>query len=295
VDIINQSKAKKMNAAQRSLKKMTIILVIVGFISAVVYFLTRPEPDPCFDGVKNGYEEGIDCGGLCDRACAIPDRPAGVEAIKINWVKLVPDGNNTYDFVANLSNANKDWGAESVDYVFTYYDAGGKELGTKQGTASISPRGDNEKNSVKYIIENDVNSSARIDKVALTLSNYRWQQIADAQELFYRNEFSVDVVNRNFAVDDQTKIYMGTGTTKNSSKYDFVNVYIAMVVYGRNGDVLAVARTNQKTVGAGHGWGFAVPFPNLTVEGSEIDHVDFKAETDVFNKKNFLRGYRAEE
>ena len=47
-----------------------------------IYFVFFAQPATCFDGVMNGSETGIDCGGGCVRVCA-----ADVAAPRVVWAK----------------------------------------------------------------------------------------------------------------------------------------------------------------------------------------------------------------
>ena len=167
-----------MNSAQRAFKKLTIILIALSILGAIGYILFRPKTPQCFNGVLDVGENGVDCGGFCAKVCPFPNKPDDVKDIQINWTQFVQDGRNNYDFVASISNQNTSWGVASVDYVFTYYDERGEELGTKKGATSITPRGDHSDASLKYLIENDVVSNIAIDRVDLDLSNLKWQGLA---------------------------------------------------------------------------------------------------------------------
>jgi hypothetical protein len=57
--------------------------------------------------------------------------------------------------------------------------------------------------------------------------------------------------------------------------------------------VVAVGQTEQLTMKSGDGWGFLIAFPNLKGKLSDVTKIDIRAETDVFDKNNFMRDYRA--
>ena len=42
------------------------VLAVVLFVGLVVFY----EAPTCFDGKRNGTEEGVDCGGSCDLICS---------------------------------------------------------------------------------------------------------------------------------------------------------------------------------------------------------------------------------
>lgn len=284
-----------MNSAQRAFKKMTILLVVFSFIAAIAYVLFKPKTPACFNGVLDVGEEQIDCGGFCAKACPIPDKPDYVKDIKINWTQFVEDGRNNYDFVTSLSNENTSWGVRSVNYTFTYFDEGGNELGKKEGTISIMPRGDMSDNSLKYLIEEDVASNAVISRVDFKLSDFDWEEVVDKDDVANLNENVIEILDKNFEMNTNKKVYIASGKTKNTSVYDFVKVDINAVLFGPEGQLVAAGKTDQLTMIAGDGWGFEVSFPNLKGRLSEVAKIDLRAETDVFDENNFMKEYRVQD
>lgn len=282
-----------MNRSQRKLKQATIVLIVASVILAVIYIITRPPKDLCFNGKQDNHETGVDCGGFCAKVCAHPDKPDYVNDIAVNWVKYLENGTGRYTFVADLANENASWGVSSVNYTFTYYDTDGEVIGTKQGTTSVMPKGKSNNASEKYIIEDGVVSNTQIGDIELELSDFRWEEVTDEEDVDNLNENVIKISETNFGIDSKTKAYTAVGVTKNTSKYDFYKVEINVVVYGDDDEVLAAGKTNQLTMEAGDGWGFSVLWPNLKVDGGEITKVHYRAETNVFDKNNFMKAYRA--
>lgn len=282
-----------MNSAQRTVKKMIIAFIALSVLGVVAYAILKPEAPKCSNGVLDVGEEKTDCGGFCANACPVPEKPDGVNDIKVNWTQFVEDGKDNYDFVASLSNQNTSWGVASVDYTFTYYDEGGNKLGAKGGTVSISPRGDYTDTSLKYLIEENVESNIGIAKVDFALSNFIWKEFTNADDVANLNENVIQVLNKNFEMNTNLKKYMVTGVTKNTSVYDFVRVDINAVLFGADGKVVAAGKTNQLTMIAGDGWGFQILLPNLKGKLSDVAKIDIKTETNVFDENNIKKEYRA--
>jgi len=90
-------------------------VVLTGFY--MKYFYKAPS---CFDGVMNGTERGVDCGGNCVRVCTldiIPLRTVWSESFKI------VDGQ--YNAVAYIENSNRTVGTPKLGYTFKLYDDAG--------------------------------------------------------------------------------------------------------------------------------------------------------------------------
>lgn len=288
-----------MNSAQRVFKKLTIIFIVLAIIGVIAYIILRPDTPKCSNGILDEGEEQIDCGGFCANACPIPGKPADVKDIKINWTQFVEDGRNNYNFVSSITNQNTSWGVASVHYAFTYYDESGEELGTRKGVISISPRGDYTDASLKYLIEDNVASNIAIDRVDLDLSDFVWQEVSGKDDISDENDYAnlnenvIQILDKNFEMNSDRKQYVVTGKTKNNSIYDFVKVNINAVLFDANNKVVAAGKYPQLTMKSGDGWGFLIAFPNLKGKLSDVAKIDIRAETDVFDKKNFMRDYRA--
>lgn len=283
-----------MNSAQRAFKKMTIVLVIFSVLGLIGFVLFQPEKPKCSNGQLDEGEEQIDCGGFCEKACPLPERPDNVADIKINWTQFIEDGRNNYDFVASLTNDNESWGVARADYSFAYFDADGNELGKREGEISIAPRGKGGESSLRYLVEENIASNIVIDRVDFKLSGFEWKQISDEEKLANLHEDVVEIRDKKFEMNTNLKMYAVTGKTYNSSVYDFEKVDIATVLFGPEGNLVAAGRTDQDTMIAGDGWGFQIPFPNLKGKLSDVSKIDLRAYTDVFDENNFIREYRVD-
>ncbi len=107
-------------------------LMLFSLFSVGGYFIFIYESPTCFDGMHNGEEHGMDCGGECARQCwneVIPPKVLWAEAFKI------VDGQ--YNLVAYIENANREIGTHSLPYTFTLSDAEGVIV-ERKGTTILS-------------------------------------------------------------------------------------------------------------------------------------------------------------
>ena len=128
-----------------------IFILIAGGIGYGVYsgLVTKAT---CTDGIKNGKEEGLDCGALaCGKAC----EPA-IMPISIISSQFLEIGQGDYDFVAQVSNPNVSYGASRIEY----------SLGSNSGFFYILP------GQTKYIIDTPVKLNQEVLNIQsdLTLS-----------------------------------------------------------------------------------------------------------------------------
>ncbi len=107
-----------------------ILLVVVGIPLYSVFHHTPT----CFDGVQNGLEQGVDCGGVCIRLC---------KALEINpvvmWQQAFQVEPGLYSAVAYVQNPNLNAESKNVPYVFTLRDQANAVIAERKGTASIPP------------------------------------------------------------------------------------------------------------------------------------------------------------
>ncbi|MDD3190701.1 MAG: hypothetical protein PHI66_03370 [Candidatus Pacebacteria bacterium] len=278
-----------MNSLQRFVKKSVIVLILLLIIGGIVYIFTRPEEDLCFDGIKNNGEAGVDCGGFCDVEC--PENlnlPEEVNLLETNWVKIVKDGENTYDLIASVSNDNERWGLSKVKYRFLVYDANGKLMSDVSNSVYFMPRGITSGDDIKYIMENNIHFDDTPVSAEIKFSSYNWKEVETTRELRALNKDIVEISEKANGFDEEMNLYFARGTTKNTSKYAFAKVDIVAVIFDNNGDVLAVGKTDQLTISAGGGWGFLISWKDLDIDEGRISYIDYKAETNVFNPDNFF-------
>ena len=110
-----------MNSWSRNRKR--IILLILFLILAVLvgvpsYFLFRSTPT-CSDGVQNGDETGIDCGGGCQKLCT----PESLPIVEKGDPRVLLVATSTYEVAALLENPNQDAKVSHARYTVKLYGA----------------------------------------------------------------------------------------------------------------------------------------------------------------------------
>jgi hypothetical protein len=109
----------------------TFIFLLIVFI--VLYPIIFKKPT-CSDGVKNGTEKGIDCGGMCSLMCK-----ESISDPVVLWSRAFPVVGNTFNLVALIENQNKDSAIQEVSYEFRIYDVSNHLIGRRQGTTYVPP------------------------------------------------------------------------------------------------------------------------------------------------------------
>ena len=279
-----------MTETQRKLKKLYIVGVILLLIIIVALILFKPEERICFNNIKDVGEEGIDCGGFCEKECPPPDKPPKVQDVSVKWVKFVEDGENNYDLVAKISNNNEGWGLSSVDYVFNVYNKRGEIIDVVFGESYVMPRGFLGSNETRYIIENNFKTVEEIEEVSLDLSNFNWREIKNLRELPELDIEIIRIINKDYGfIEDGKEFYYAFGVTENISKYSFFKVDINIVIFDNYGKLIAAGKTDQWTLTSGSGWEFKIFWTSPFSE--TVGMVDYEAQTNVFDISNFMDVY----
>lgn len=115
-------------------RQLIIALGTVSVIAAVsvgVYVSFFYTPASCADGVQNNNEEGIDCGGSCERLCIAPN-------LSTVWARSVYVAPGVYHAVAQVKNPDTA-AAGSFAYTVSLYDAENILITERKGTFSILP------------------------------------------------------------------------------------------------------------------------------------------------------------
>lgn len=269
-----------MTKGQRILKKMFIIIIIL-LVPTVLYLLLFPnKPDVCFNGILDFDEERIDCGGACEKICPLilPD----VSQIDVDWVEFVQDGKNRYDLVAKITNKNSSWGVFSVYYRFVIYDNAGNITKTDFENTYIMPKGFLKEDGKKYIIENNYVLNTKIEKVYIEFEDFDWREVKDALDLAHVNFKVIEVEQENRGFPELTfGSYFVSGVAKNTAKYTFDRVDIAVVLFDKNNHLIAAGKTNHWTLGSDEKREFMIFWKN-PIQG-EVDYIDYIAQTNIFS------------
>lgn len=83
-----------------------LVYSFLGFLvlSSLVFFFSYTafyKAPTCSDGIQNGEEAGVDCGGVCSLLCS-----SDVIAVETVWANYFKNDNGTYDVAVLLQNKN---------------------------------------------------------------------------------------------------------------------------------------------------------------------------------------------
>ncbi len=123
-------------AQQRQLIYGSITLLFILAVTGIpTYFIFFNKAPTCFDQKQNGDEQGIDCGGSCERACRDQVLPEPI----VIWSRPFSVARGLNNLVAYVQNPNVNFVATPIEYVFLVYDKDNVLIGTREGRAMVPP------------------------------------------------------------------------------------------------------------------------------------------------------------
>lgn len=264
-------------------RKQTVVVLILavflGLILAGVYFKYIKADPTCTDGKKNQGETAVDCGGPC-----IACERLLIEPVKIEWVKAIHSGGNSYDLVARIENPNKNFGLSKMDYSFKLFDAENNLLKEQKGSSFILP------GQKKYLMEISADAGKAVDHLELAVSNpdkTEWKKLNDNFETP-----NIFVRERQFKYLENNQ-GEASGILKNDSSFDFGEILVSVVLFSENKEILGINKTDVNSVLSGEERHFSTLWFE-PVKG-EVKSIEITAETNVFLDDVFMRRYSSQE
>lgn len=262
---------------KRDIKRLIIILIYLLIFTSLLlgaYVWLRPK-ESCFDQKMNQNEQGIDCGGICQKKCNVLPQSDLVVGEK-GFVESGISGK--YDLFGEVSNPNNDFGSGNFSYEFRIKDLAGVILNKFSGKSFILP------GEKKYLIATNVPTETIPGGIDLVVSEVKWEEFVNYEKP------QLKIINRNY---QETNSGIGFseafGLLKNESPFDFSTIKINIILKDSTGKILALNSTILNTVKTGESRDFKAIW--LSKFSGEVEDLEFQAEVNVFNSESFARRY----
>jgi Mg-chelatase subunit ChlD len=201
-------------------------VLICAVVVLLLFFRFFYKTPSCSDGLQNGDETGIDCGGSCTALC-------GNQTLLpiIHWAKAFNVTGDVYSLAAYVENQNIDSENPLVGYDFKVYDASNILIMEKTGTTEIP------KNKKFIIFEPDIIIKNKIPKrIDFSFTNFSaWQ----------RNENTEPNISITYSALQSTSTapkVLGTVTNNSLQSLDR-GLELSVLVLDSNQNAIAVSRT----------------------------------------------------
>ena len=122
-------------ASRRQFTYTSIFLLLLIVFVGIPAFFAWYEAPTCIDGIKNGSEQGIDCGGSCPKICAFQ----AIDPIVL-WSRFFEIDTAVYSLVALIENPNQNVSASNVPYRFKLRDQNNILITEEVGSLFIPPK-----------------------------------------------------------------------------------------------------------------------------------------------------------
>lgn len=198
-----------------------ILLAAVG-VPAFLIFYTPPS---CSDGMKNGSEQGIDCGGSCERLC-----PSAFLSPGVAWTRFAEVAPGLYHAAAYIINPNVTGMATGTPFHLAFYDARGVLITDIQGRLDIPPH----RNTLAFLLAVDLAKRlpAKILFEFTAIPNWRTAKDSLQALQIVDKKYNEDAEGASLAV-----------TLGNTSVEEIGPLDVFAVLYDKEGNALGFSKT----------------------------------------------------
>ncbi|OFY93435.1 MAG: hypothetical protein A2491_10825 [Bacteroidetes bacterium RIFOXYC12_FULL_35_7] len=223
----------------------------------------------------NQNEQGIDCGGVCQKKCNLLPQ----FDLTVGEKGYVESGiSGKYDLFGEVSNPNNDFGSGNFNYRFEIKDSSGIVLNQFSGRSFILP------GEKKYLIATNVPVEATPGEITLTISEVKWEEFVNYEKP------QLKIINRNYQeTSGGISFSEAFGLLKNESPFDFSTIKINVILKDSVGRIVALNSTIINTVKTGESRDFKATWPSKF--SGEVQDMELQTEVNVFNSESFAKRY----
>lgn len=209
---------------RKTIYALLVVILVVGAIGVPV-FLTVYKAPTCSDGVRNGNEQGTDCGGSCQRLCQSSFLPPSLA-----WTRFEEVAPGLYNIAAYLVNPNTDAEARNVPYHISLYDDRGVLITDTNGLVTLPPH----RNTLAF--KGAINVGKRVPAKALFEFTALPQWYKHSDELG-----PLSVADKKYEEDESGSSLVAT--IKNNSAKLISTLSVYAVLYNADGNALGFSKT----------------------------------------------------
>jgi hypothetical protein len=220
-------------AARRRFYILGGIALVVLIAVAVALFFALHKPAMCTDGIQNGGETGVDCGGPCPYLCA-----ASVSAPSVRFVRALAPASGRTDVIAYIDNSNPAAAVKDAAYRIDLYGPDGALVASKTGTVDLPPRA-----TAAVFVPNFFSGYQTVSRAFLTFdqSSLKWYA--------YQDDRTLPSVG-NYALSNAGTAPAISVPLTNPSVRPLYGVKVIAAVFDANGNAMAASQTLIQTIPA---------------------------------------------
>ncbi len=211
-------------SSQRRTSYLLVFLAIIIALGALVTYLFFYEAPTCTDGIQNGTEEGIDCGGDCPIVCAF----SAAEPV-IEWTRVFEVIPGVYTAVTLVRNPNTSLATYNLPYTTKLRGTDALLVAEKQGTLYLPP------DATVPLIEIGIQTGSRIPvRGETTIGIPVWVNES--------REESATTITRTELSHASTSPRL-TAEITNTTLDDIIALPVVAILYGVDGNAIHASRT----------------------------------------------------
>jgi len=217
-------------------RRLTYISIIVVLLLGVIglpsffYFYRAPT---CSDGIKNGSETGVDCGGSCQRLCASSFLPPAVA-----WTGMTQVSDGLYNVAAYIINPNPTVAASRIPYHAVLFDKDGSAITEYDGTVSLPPH----RNTLAFQAAVSTGKRVAVRAFFQFTGSPDWRTEVDPLS-------DVQVAGKSY--EESAAGSSLTVTLKNNAPLPLPRITVYVVLYDADHNELAFSKTVVDSIDAG--------------------------------------------
>jgi len=215
-------------ARKRQLIYISVVIsFFLGFGLLISYPYLNKEPT-CNDGKQNGDEVGVDCGGMCLRACMVDQ-----DELSVIWsraFKVVP---SRYNAVAYVENKNENTIVRKINYRFRFADKDNVYIAKREGTTFIPPAG-------RFaIFEPAINIGSSVP----VYTSFEFTEVPLWEQADKNKIDQLKVFATNVELENEDSAPRMSATIENGSLFIIPNVSVVAILYDANHNAVSVSKT----------------------------------------------------
>ncbi len=204
---------------------VSVLLVLIIIVTVFSLFYKKPT---CFDNIRNGGEQAVDCGGACQKLCQSAFLPA-----KIKWggAKYEKVAGGLYNVASYIVNPNTDVAAVNVPYKFALFDARGILITERQGIMTLPAH----RNVLAFEPAVDVGKRIPAKVTFEFLAAPEWFKSHDALD-------GLAIIDKKYSEDEKNSSL--EVTLENRSLLPYKNITVSTVLYDAKDNAIGFSRTH---------------------------------------------------
>jgi hypothetical protein len=212
-------------------RQILYVFVILLFFAGAGFLIVRPffnKAPTCTDNKQNGTETGVDCGGMCARACL-----AETDSLTVLWARAFRVVPGRYNAVAYVVNHNRNTAVSSLSYRFRFADKNNVYIGKREGTTYVPPSG----NFAVFEPAIDFGNSVPV------YATFEFTETPDWITVSQDKIDQVKVLVSNIALTNETTSPRLSATVKNTSLFSIPEVNVIAILYDASHNAVSGSRT----------------------------------------------------